>query len=88
MNEGRREGMRTEGAVFYVVLSLFRFPLIMSLQVETDGDAKGVAGKNGVADSERGVWPAIPADPASSLDDSCPSASVSGKMALNARWTR
>ena len=43
----------------------------MSLQVETDGEAKGVAGKKGVlVDSDLGVWPATPVDPASSLEDS------------------
>lgn len=59
----------------------------MSLQFATDGDTNGVAGKNGVpaADSDRGVCPAMPADPTSSPDVNGPSVSESGKMALNPR---
>ena len=60
----------------------------MSLQVETEGEAKGVAGKNGVADSDRGVWPAPTVDPASSLDDNGPSPSLPGKIILNPRWIK
>ena len=86
-----REKKKQEGVVvgFYFAFSLSRLA-IMSLHVATEGEAKGVAGKKGVpvADSDLGVCPAMPVEPASSLDDSRPSASVAGKMALKPRWIR